>query len=113
MVCCGSACAEEATGDDRDEAAAPAAAAAATSLPAFQVLGRNSGRRVTFFLLASLKPAAMTVILTESFICSSCTAPKMMLAFSCAAFWMMDEASCTSCSVKLGLPQMLMRMPCA
>src|SRR5207245_10959744 len=63
------------------------------SRPAFQVFGRNDCFWWMFFLLASLKPAAMTVIFTESFMLSSCTAPKMMLAFSWAAFWMTLEAS--------------------
>ena len=39
------------------------------------------GRRIS----DSLKPVAITVILTASFIFSSNTAPKMMLASSCAA----------------------------
>ena len=37
----------------------------------------------------SLKPVAITVIFTASFTFSSSTAPKMMLASSCAALWMM------------------------
>ena len=36
-----------------------------------------------------LNPVAITVIFTSSFIFSSCTAPKMMFASSCAALWMM------------------------
>src|SRR6266404_3689047 len=36
-----------------------------------------------------------------------------MLAFSCAAFWITEDASCTSCKVRLELPEILMRMPCA
>src|SRR5882757_5002434 len=43
-----------------------------------------------------LKPVAITVIFTSSFIFSSSTAPKMMLASSWAALWMMVEASFTS-----------------
>jgi len=45
-----------------------------------------------------LEPVAMTVIFTSSFIFSSSTAPKMMLASSWAALWMMVEASFTSAS---------------
>ena len=46
-------------------------------------LDRSSCRR--WRRSESLKPVAMTVIFTESFIFSSSTAPKMMLASSCAA----------------------------
>ena len=53
----------------------------------------------------------MTVIFTSSFIFSSSTAPKMMLASSCAALWMMVEASFTSESRSELEPVMLMRMP--
>ena len=61
----------------------------------------------------SRNPAAITVIFTDSFIASSITAPKMMLAFSCAACWMIDDASCTSCSESVDEPVMLIRIPCA
>ena len=53
----------------------------------------------------------MTVIFTSSFIFSSSTAPKMMLASSCAALWMIVEASLTSASFSELEPVMLMRMP--
>ena len=59
----------------------------------------------------SRKPVAMTVILTASFIFSSSTAPKMMLASSCAAAWMMVEASFTSASRRELEPVMFSRMP--
>ena len=52
----------------------------------FPGLGQEGRLLEAFFLLASLKPAAITVIFTVSFMASSCTAPKIMLAFSCAAF---------------------------
>src|ERR1700684_1777112 len=52
------------------------------SRAAFQVLGRYECRWAGFRPATSRKPAAMTVIFTDSFIESSMTAPKMMLAFS-------------------------------
>src|SRR5476651_1891537 len=58
-----------------------------------------------------LKPVAITVILMASSIFSSSTAPKMMLASSCAALWMMVEASFTSASFSELEPVMLMRIP--
>src|SRR6266851_2707009 len=58
-----------------------------------------------------LKPVAITVIFTSSFIFSSSTAPKLMLASSCAALWMMVEASFTSDSFSELEPVILMRMP--
>src|ERR1700733_15132729 len=67
--------------------------ATGVSRPDFHVFGRYDGRVFVFLAPTSRKPAAITVIFTDSFIASSCTAPKMMLAFSCAAFWMIDEAS--------------------
>ena len=59
----------------------------------------------------SRKPVAITVILTSSPIFSSSTAPKMMLASSCAELWISDEASLTSESLSLLEPVMLIRMP--
>src|SRR5271166_4875380 len=59
----------------------------------------------------SLKPVAITVIFTSSFIFSSSTAPKMMLASSWAALWMMVEASFTSASRNELEPVTLIRMP--
>ncbi len=59
------------------------------------------------------KPVAITVIFTSSAIASSCTAPKMMLASSCAAFWIIVEASFTSLSFSEDEPVMLIRIPLA
>ena len=53
----------------------------------------------------------MTVIFTASRIALSWTAPKMMLASSCATFCTSAEASCTSCKVRLEEPVMLMSTP--
>src|SRR5271165_1685153 len=63
------------------------------SLPARHVFGRYDGRDWLLRAATSRKPAAITVIFTDSFIASSITAPKIIFAFSCAAFWMMEEAS--------------------
>ncbi len=46
---------------------------------------RTSAPRICRARLASPKPVAITVIFTASFIFSSITAPKIMLASSCAA----------------------------
>jgi hypothetical protein len=62
---------------------------------------------------ALLKPVAITVIRTSSLRFGSITEPKMMLASSCAACWISDDASLTSCSVRSGPPVMLIRMPVA
>ena len=51
------------------------------------------------------------VILTLPSISGSITAPKMMLASSCAASWMIVAASLTSASEKSGPPVMLMITP--
>ena len=69
------------------------------------------GRRLC--VAAVKKPVAMTVILTSSFMFSSITEPKMMLASSCAASWISVSASLTSCSVRSRPPVMLIRMPVA
>ena len=50
------------------------------------------------FVDAVQNPVAITVIFTASFIFSSMTAPKIILASSCAALWMMVQACCTSAS---------------
>ena len=57
------------------------------------------------------KPVAITVILTRPFSVGSTTAPKMMLASSCAASWMMVSASFTSISDMSGPPVTLMMTP--
>ena len=57
------------------------------------------------------KPVAITVILTLPSISGSMTAPKMMLASSCAASWMMVAASLTSASEKSGPPVMFRITP--
>ena len=53
----------------------------------------------------------MTVIFTLPAIFGSTTAPKMMLASSCAASWMIAEASLTSTSDRSGPPVTLMMTP--
>ena len=53
----------------------------------------------------------MTVILTFPSILGSTTAPKMMFASSCAASWMIAEASLTSTSERSGPPVTLMITP--
>ena len=57
------------------------------------------------------KPVAMTVILTLPSIRGSTTAPKMMFASSCAASWMIADASLTSISDRSDPPVTLMITP--
>ena len=57
------------------------------------------------------KPVAITVILTLPLISGSTTAPKMMLASSSAASWMIVDASHTSTSERSGPPVTLMMTP--
>ena len=61
--------------------------------------------------LRSVKPVAITVMRTSSCSVSSITAPKMMLASSCAASWTIFAASSTSWMDMSGPPVKLMRMP--
>ena len=56
-------------------------------------------------------PVAMTVIFTLPSIFESTTAPKMMFASSCAASWMIADASLTSISERSGPPVTLMITP--
>src|SRR5205823_10167684 len=56
-------------------------------------------------------PVAITVIFTLPLSDGSTTAPKMMLASSCAASCTMDDASLTSTSERSGPPVMLMITP--
>jgi hypothetical protein len=60
---------------------------------------------------AGPKPVAITVILTFPLIAGSTTAPKMMLASSPAASWMIVDASLTSTSDRSGPPVTLMMTP--
>ena len=53
----------------------------------------------------------MTVIFTLPSIFESTTAPKMMFASSCAASWMIADASLTSISERSGPPVTLMITP--
>ena len=55
----------------------------------------------------------MTVIFSSSPISSSITLPKMILASSCAASWMSEQAWLTSTSVMFPPPVMLIRIPVA
>ena len=57
------------------------------------------------------KPVAITVILTRPSIFGSTTAPKMMFASSCAASWMIADASLTSISDRSDPPVTLMMTP--
>ena len=59
------------------------------------------------------KPVPITVTRTSSDIDSSITAPKMMLAFGSAAFWMISAASLTSNRPRSLPPVMFSRMPVA
>ena len=60
---------------------------------------------------ARSKPVAITVIFTLPSSVGSTTAPKMMLASSCAASWMIADASLTSTSDRSGPPVTLMITP--
>ena len=57
------------------------------------------------------KPVAITVIFTFPVRFGSITAPKMMLASSCAASWITHDASLTSRSDRSGPPVTLMMTP--
>ncbi len=56
-------------------------------------------------------PVAMTVMTTSSPSCSSITAPKMMLASGSTDWAIMDEASSSSWSDRLGPPVMFSKTP--
>src|SRR5258705_6588276 len=55
------------------------------------------GSGTATWVLRGSKPVAITVIRTSSVTLGSITEPKMMLASSCAACWINDDASLTSC----------------
>ena len=59
------------------------------------------------------KPVPITVTRTSSDMLSSITAPKMMLAFASASFWMISAASLTSNRPRSLPPVMFSRMPVA
>ena len=72
---------------------------------------RPTARGLLLRQLGRSKPVAMTVIFTLPVIFGSTTAPKMMLASSCAASWMIADASLTSTSDRSGPPVTLMITP--
>ena len=92
----------------RSRARDPAAASACCSAPG----RRESGSAWPSALSPTRSnPVAMTVIFTRPSSCLSTTAPKMMFASSCAASWMIVEASLTSSSDRSGPPVTLMITP--